>query len=627
MKKDSYNLTILWSAIFVYISYFSFLSFIRFNSFSYFDFDLAVHSLTLWNIIHGSVYNSILGIPFLGNHMHLILFFIAPIYAIFSNPVTLLILQSLSLGLGAFPLYLIARERIGGGFAVIIALGYLLYPGLAFTNLFEFHPTCFAVLFLTCSLYAYDFKRLNLFIFFATLAMFSQENIPMAIIGLGILSWLEKREAKWIFIPLSIGCLYFIPALLFMKYFNHGAVQFPILYRHLGANPIEAILNPLAAIKFIFRSEAMFYIMQIFIPLLFIPLLVLIKLIPAVPFFLQHILSIRAQELSMQFHYTAEIIPFLFIALVYGIKKMLTVRFIVLHSSLFRVILIVFFLFSAVYYGPYVKDAFRIDNDFHKDPQDYFKEDLISMVPRTASVIATFEFLPKLSSRKKLYSLHHIYTGFHTLSNKPYFFNPDTEYALVDFNDRLTFKKEFYNPSSYLNLQKVFLYYNWEPVDMLDSVVLLKRSSTSAGIMCRKDPPVKKGFSKGAIEVDGSFALVTSEIRCTDKPGIVRVEFRWAATNETANDFQMLIKIVAKDGRLIRLFSHPICYRIFPTQSWKRGECYSETLQIYIPPEYIEDGIILATGFYNHIDGIPAMVSSNGAEGYFADIGSLECRK
>ncbi len=70
---------IIYLLIFVYVLFFSYICYLKFNSYNYTDFDLAVHSQVLWNILHGSIYSSILGIDFLGNHMHLILFLIAPI--------------------------------------------------------------------------------------------------------------------------------------------------------------------------------------------------------------------------------------------------------------------------------------------------------------------------------------------------------------------------------------------------------------------------------------------------------------------------------------------------------------------------------------------------------------------
>lgn len=627
MKRDSFNLKILWVAIFAYAFYFSFLSILKLISFSYYDFDLAIHALTVWNIAHGSIYNSILGIPFLGNHMQPILFLTAPIYAIFPHPETLLLLQSLFLGLGAFPLYLIAKKRIGSDFALIIALGYLLYPGLAYTNLFEFHPTSFATFFLILCLYAYDSEKIRLFIFSSLLAMFSQENIALAIIMLGAMAWIERRSLRWVFIPIILGSVYFIPALLFMSYFNQGTVQFSSLYSHLGANPIDVILNPLIPLRFILRQESLSYLYQIFLPILFIPFLALIKLFPAAPFFLQHLLSLRPSDLSINYHYTAEIIPFVFFSLIYGINRLLNVRFISRHSFVLKSILFSFILFSAMLYGPLIKESFRISSDYRKDYSDLSKERFITKVPQSANVAATFEFLPRLANRKKLYSLHHSYMGFYTLSNKRYILPEDTEYAIIDFNDQLTFRG-FYQPEGYKNLQNIFQKDQWELIEIVDSLAMLKKSSKKQDFICAKVALGQNDLKKEIVKVGDSFVLVGSSfVRLSGQEEMIEATFYWKSVKETDRDIQMFISITDKEGRIIRRLMHPICYRIFPTQSWKKGEVYKELLRIYIPEKYFKDDIIIVAGFYDYLKGNIVKLSIEGASYDLASIGSLRCKK
>jgi glycosyltransferase involved in cell wall biosynthesis len=104
----------------LYIFSFGLISILKYNSFRYDDFDLAVHAQTLYNILHGSLESSILGVPFLGNHLNFILFLIAPIYAIFRSPLTLLLLQTAALGLSGYPIYLIAKEQLPKGLSLAL---------------------------------------------------------------------------------------------------------------------------------------------------------------------------------------------------------------------------------------------------------------------------------------------------------------------------------------------------------------------------------------------------------------------------------------------------------------------------------------------------------------------------
>ncbi|MDD5665441.1 MAG: DUF2079 domain-containing protein [Candidatus Omnitrophica bacterium] len=623
--KERTSLGLLLVFVSAYILYFSFLSVLKYNSFSYQDFDLAVHALTSWNIVHGSIYNSILGIPFLGNHMQPIFFLLAPLYALFPHPLTLLLLQSLLLGLGAIPLYLIARKHINQGFALIIASGYLLYPGLAFVNLFEFHPTAFATFFLILSLYAYDFSRLKLFIAASILAMLCQENIPLAIIMVGVMAAFERKPKKWIFIPLGMAALYLIPALILMGYFNQNTVQFSSLYSHLGKSPWQALLNPGPALSFLFRKECLWYLFLLFLPVLFTPFLSWVRMLPLAPFLLQHMLSIRPSDLSISYHYTAELIPFVFFAAIYGIKALLTLRIVNRHAFVLKSALISFIIFCAVYFGPYINEAWRIKGYYKKDHLDVYKERLIARIPDSASTVATFEFLPRLANRKNLYSLHHAYMGFHTLSDKKYALADDVEYAVIDFNDWLTFSG-FYSLEGYKNLQDIFLGSRWRLLDMVDSLVLLEKSPSDADFICSKLTARQDKSYKEILRVGDSLILIKANFLyyCADEA--LEAVFYWQSLEKTDKDIQMLIEITSEEGRVIRRLVHPICYRIFPTHSWEKGDSYKEKVRIYMPEESPDD-INISVVFIDNMSGGIIQAKSGNNSYTVINLGVIRCRE
>ena len=116
----------------------------KFVHYGYTDFDLAVHAQSVHGILHGRFQSSILGVPFLGNHMVLILFLLAPLYAVFSSPLLLLHMQTICLASGAWPIYRLARQELPTPWAIWLSLLYLVYPPLVLMNLYEFHPIALA---------------------------------------------------------------------------------------------------------------------------------------------------------------------------------------------------------------------------------------------------------------------------------------------------------------------------------------------------------------------------------------------------------------------------------------------------------------------------------------------------
>lgn len=606
MRKQIYTI-LLWLFILIYIFYFGLISIMKFYSFGYYDFDLAVHDLSIWNILHGSIFNSILGISFLGNHVHIILFLIIPIYAVFSHPLTLLFLQTIALGLAALPLFKLSEHILDKNWALIISIIYLFYPALGYTNLYEFHPTVFATPLLMLTFYYYEQKSFLKFIIFAVLSMLCQENIPLAVIMFGALAIFNRRPKKWIITPILTGGLYFLIALLAMSYFNKNTVQFITIYRHLGNTPLKIIINilnhPSLLLKTLIRTQVFIYILQVFLPLVFIPLLSPLRLIPALPFFLQHMLSNRLSDLTIFYHYTAEIIPFIFISFIYAIKSLLNRRW-VRHLIFLKISLLSMVILSNIYLGPHFAILTRLVREYKRSYLNEYKYKCINKIPPWASVVATFEFLPHLSHRRNLYSFHHIYTGFHTLSNKRYDLPNNIEYALIDFNDFLTFRG-FYDYNNYKNLQMFLFEGNWQAEDFMETIVLFKKDIIPRYKLCQiiQDPD-KEIENKSIINIEDEIKLIGYNLSNTEKKDILDITFYWRCIKPTEKDINIILDILDTDDNLIMRKLYPICYRIFPTNSWHRGENFKEKCRIKIPSNYFKSQYKLKMVFFDYRNGL-----------------------
>src|SRR5207245_2039924 len=100
-----------------YAAVFSFFSLVKLRNYLYTDFDLAIFVQATNSLLHGSFYSSIAGLNLLGAHSALGLALIAPLFAIVRHPATLLVVQSVALGLGALPVHRLARRVLGSGHA------------------------------------------------------------------------------------------------------------------------------------------------------------------------------------------------------------------------------------------------------------------------------------------------------------------------------------------------------------------------------------------------------------------------------------------------------------------------------------------------------------------------------
>ena len=624
----------IWVAIFLYILFFSCITFLKYQSFGYGDFDLAHHAQSMWNIIHGSIHCSILGIDFLGNHAHFILFLAAPIYFVFRHPITLLFLQTFSLAIAAYPIYLIAKDEINNTAGLAITLVYLFYPALWYVNLFEFHPTVFATPFLAFMFYYFRKQNFKRFVLFIILSLLCQENIPLIIVPFGIYALFAclvrdkvtigaKRDLKWGLTPILLGSVWFLAIVGWvLPHFNQDTIQFFSLYSHMGNSIPEiakfVIIHPFEVIKIIFTRQKIIYLAHLFMPLSFFPLFDARILIIFLPLF-QHLLSLRPTEHTICYHYAAEMIPFIFISAIYGIKRFLKIPYIKthLHQGVFISAIITIAIVSNISLLPHIYLMGDL-KQFKKDRWDHQKEKFLTMVPGNASIVATFEFLPRLSHRKNLYSFHHISMGFHTLSKKSYRLPQTTGYALLDFNDYLTFKS-FYRPGiSDVNLRNFISKNNWGVLDMSGSIVLLKKNYQSKYHLYRvldRQPKISKVSSA---VVDDNLELLGYDVKDNLKSNHIKLTFYWKTLGPLKKDYGNFIDMVNKDGEVKYRFIKPICYRIFPTYVWPKGEVIKEDYNLLIPEDevdicFVKMGVFdYKTGKISHIfSSIPDVVEDS----------------
>src|SRR5207253_752685 len=101
-----------------YFIVYSTLSVLRHESYHSFGFDLGLFDQVFWNTTQGRLLESTMSqaIPvphsLLGDHFSPVFLLFVPLYLVFPHPETLLVIQTLALALGAWPVYLLARLKL-----------------------------------------------------------------------------------------------------------------------------------------------------------------------------------------------------------------------------------------------------------------------------------------------------------------------------------------------------------------------------------------------------------------------------------------------------------------------------------------------------------------------------------
>ncbi len=466
----------------VYLLALGYSSFTNHFSFHTFACDLGLFNQDLWS----SLFFGVLFFDTIGPGTHFIfhfdpiLFLMLPFYSFFPSPLLLLAVQTLFIGLGAIPLFLLSREELGSGFAAsLIAAAYLLNPSLQGVNLYDFHPDCFFPFFFLSALYYMRKGRMCKFLFFTVLTLMCKEIAAFTVIALGLyLMWFNRRHiARKLLSPrqllrdkhFTFPCVVMVMAAVWfyfslkasppsawlnLRSFHWSYLGFDMfsILRTLVTNPVYSIQagltpNPakFAILKVLFGkyipdsvlllfslTESTWkaaYVLNLLFPVGFIPLLSPMALLPAFPWFFLTIMSpipVHYQAVGTQ--YPALILPFLFFATVMGLKKCLSIAE-RLKAKLFRegkgwsrrrtLTFLVLLLLACSSTGFYLLTPVRyVEGVSYRDSVVSL---LASTIPPYSTVLTQSDIFPHLTPTLG------VYLGHYTFMPEDYY-----DYVLVD---------------------------------------------------------------------------------------------------------------------------------------------------------------------------------------------------
>jgi len=403
--------------------------------------DLAIYTQTAWNLIHShTIYNTIQGSSYFGDHIELLLFPVALAFKLIAHPLTLVGIQILVLVSGIFPVYAIAKRHTSERISLLIASLYILHPLVWNIALFEFHFLVFAVPILLWLIYAYTIKSYKLFLFFLVLALCVREDVALAVFGMGLLALFDKRSWRWWLVPFVSSLAWFASALALNSHFADHGYKFSIFYSWLG-NSIPQMAQTIFYHPFIVLSH-LITLSNVLFPvallLLFVglPLKGMRGLIPTVLIFLQFVFGLFNVKTLLITHYTALLIPFLFYASILGVKKIQTemrerkIRMNKEYKTLTMLISICVLVVNFFAIGPITGLFARTS---------HMTNELAERIPADASVVASYNPITTVSARAYTYSLHYLALGHKQFSRDPYPFASQPDYVLLDLEDLTTF--------------------------------------------------------------------------------------------------------------------------------------------------------------------------------------------
>ena len=398
-----------------YVFVFGALSLLRHESFHSGGFDLGIFDQVVWNSLQGRLFENSIRIDapsFLGQHFSPLLLILVPLYALWSDARTLLVTQTVALAAAGLPVYWWARKHLGPTLAVVVASAYFLFPSLQYVNLFEFHEIVLATPLLAFSLYFLLRQRYPPFLVCLLLSLFAKEEVAFIVTAVGVYLFFVPRKRKLGIALALFGVAYAVVAFKYVIPFFFGNsydANFFVMerYLYLGKRIPEvittAITQPGLVIQHLLVPLKIEFVLQLLVPLAFIPLLggeVLALLAPTLGYLL---IGDYVYQNSVHYQYTAPIIPFLFFAFVIGLERLANWNRTAVFQTALAVCIVVAalanYFFQAA--GPL---AFGFDPDqYAMNARVALGHQLLAQIPRNAPIMVEANLVPHLSQRQYVY--------------------------------------------------------------------------------------------------------------------------------------------------------------------------------------------------------------------------------
>lgn len=398
---------ILAALIALYVATFSYLSISTHNNFGTFGFDLGIFDQGLWLLSRQETpFVTVRGLHLFGDHLSFILVLLAPLYKVLPDVRMLLFLQTLFLALGALPVFLIANRHLKSNLlSLALAASYLLYPALQWINNDHFHPDSAVTALLLFAFYFATSSRYLPFAVSAALAVLVKEDVALVVMLLGVyIAATENRRVGVITSVLSLawfalGLKYILP------HFNGDGFFYINNYSRLGATPAEVIKNTLTRpgmlVAILLETKKLSYLTQLLAPVLFLPIISLEVFLVALPALFSNLVSQQGYMDSIQYHYTATIIPFLFVAMILSLGKLGLKR---QARPTLAVAILVVALFANYMLSPsplsvnFTRQYWTLSNE-----RAGAIRAALDKIPADAAVSAHFKMVPHLTHRQSIY--------------------------------------------------------------------------------------------------------------------------------------------------------------------------------------------------------------------------------
>ena len=408
-------------------------------------FDLAIYD----NIFYQSSHGHFLGCSLsstgthISGHFDPILGILSPLYLIDPRAELILVLQAIWCGAGVIPAYLLGRDHLGSKWAgVVFASAWALYPALHGANSYEFHSLTLLASPMLLLLYFLTTSRVKSFFVLLPLVLLVREDVSLLLCCIAFAAILTRdpRLVRLGWVTFGIAGLYFLVTKMVIMAGvqpSAAATADPLGGKHgfgwyyadlipkgegLRGLLTTLLSNPTFAIELAFQEKKVVFLLQLLLPLVFLPFLAKPWRFAMAFGFFYILLATRSAVYSIGYQYSVVLFPVLFALAPIAIRRMRDGKLpevLGIPAGKLATLALVSVLASSTlmswkYGGVFENDAFKggwrtPPRTLSKAQQDHYLalREFLTQIPPDASVTAVGRLGPHVSNRAEVYKYRH----------------------------------------------------------------------------------------------------------------------------------------------------------------------------------------------------------------------------
>ncbi len=406
---DLVPILLLAGLIALYIVVFGTLTWMQQTNFGTFGFDMGIYDQGIWLLSRfKNPFDTVRGLNFFAHHVNVITLAFVPFYWLGAGPHFLYLIETIWMALGALPVWLLARDRLGGRWLPLgLAASFLLYPSLEWVNWWHFHPDALIITPLLFAWWLASRGRWGWFSVAVAVALLCKEDAALAVAALGLALMIRgRRRAGALTCVAGVGW-FLLAAKVIIPIANGGSSPFyvrelfPGFGDSLSAIAVNLVTHPGRFFSLVTQPDRLTYYRQLLVPVAFLPLAALEVLLIGIPQAAVNSISGHALTHDIRYHYNSIVIAAVFLATVESCARLGG------RAAVRRVLVGLVLAASAaanVVWSPSpIGTHYRSDIWAVAQPRHQLLRDALAMVPAGAGVSATYNLVPHLTHRVHIY--------------------------------------------------------------------------------------------------------------------------------------------------------------------------------------------------------------------------------